>query len=154
TGQRTTTALPTTIFVARSCYSPDGGTLIVGGGKEIEAWDMTGRSPAKKFAGNIRAIMSLSASSRWLAAGGWVGELKIWDLQSGKEIFETKAHPAFLFGLTFSPDGSFLATGGGDQKIHFWDVEDPEPKAAQPSVQQQRVRKLGTLQGHLHEVWS
>src|SRR5207302_348873 len=30
-------------------------------------------------------------------------------------------HAASLFGVAFSPDGSRLATGGGDNLVHVWD---------------------------------
>src|SRR5262249_36941130 len=32
-----------------------------------------------------------------------------------------RAHPSWLRGLAFSPDGKYLATGGGDMQVKLWD---------------------------------
>jgi WD40 repeat protein len=42
-------------------------------------------------------------------------------------------------GASFSPDGKLLAMTSLDQLLHLWDVATSH--------------RLGTLQGHLHEVW-
>ncbi len=57
-----------------------------------------------------------------LAAGYRDGEVRLWEVGNWREIGSFQAHLSFAFGLSFSPDGNLLATGGGDQVIKFWDV--------------------------------
>jgi eukaryotic-like serine/threonine-protein kinase len=64
-------------------------------------------------------------SDRFLAVGYRDGELKLFDLATWAEVVSVPAHPSFLFGLAFSPDGRVLATGGKDQVIKIWDVTSP-----------------------------
>jgi WD40 repeat protein len=61
-------------------------------------------------------------SDRFLAVGHRDGEFNLFDLATWGEILSVPAHPSFLFGLAFSPDGRLLATGGKDQVIKIWDV--------------------------------
>jgi hypothetical protein len=62
----------------------------------------------------------------------------VWDLQSGKLLRILEGQKGFVNGVAFSPDGSILATGGGDKRILLWD-----PKTG---------RLLQTLRGHAASV--
>jgi serine/threonine protein kinase/WD40 repeat protein len=85
-----------------------------------------------------RRVLAVDFSDRYLAAGYRDGELKLFDLATWAEVVSISAHPSFLFGLAFSPDGRMLATGGTDQLIKIWDVaalatytgRGPAPKPA------------------------
>ncbi|MSU34252.1 MAG: hypothetical protein EXS36_03910 [Pedosphaera sp.] len=119
-------------------------------------WDTQLHSRIGRFRGKLDGLASLAWSSHWLAAGSWNGYLKIWDIETNQEVVSFKAHPTFLFALAFSPDGKTLVTGGGDQKIYFWDIAALNPQAAVTGTLQSNpeLRKMATLQGHLHEVWA
>lgn len=136
-------------------FSPDGQTLAVAIDNEIQLWNTQMRSRIGNFTGKMNSMASLAWSRRWLAAGNWRGDLKIWDLETSQEV-NIKAHPTFLFALTFSPDGNTLVTGGGDQKIYFWDVASLKPQGSGSATPQSSsgLRKIATRQGHLHEVWA
>ena len=60
------------------------------------------------------------------AAGDWAdtgeGEVKVWDVASGRLRFSLKEHDRTMFAVAFSPDGKTLASGGRDQAITLWDV--------------------------------
>src|SRR5207244_7888209 len=53
---------------------------------------------------------------------------------------QLKGHKNTVTGAAFSPDGRWLATGGGDQTVRLWD-----------SATGQQIR---TFMGHTAGVWS
>ncbi|MEX1229398.1 MAG: hypothetical protein WEB58_04105 [Planctomycetaceae bacterium] len=54
-----------------------------------------------------------------------VGEIKIWDATTGKEIATIIDDTSWgVTALAFSPDGTELASGNGDGHIRFWKVPD------------------------------
>ena len=56
----------------------------------------------------------------WKGYNGW-----LWDVATGKDIGELKAHTTEVNGVTFSPDGTRVAVAAGS-KIFFWDVATRE----------------------------
>ena len=55
---------------------------------------------------------------------------RIFEVASGEELTAYSKHDSIVLASTFSPDGSLVATGGGDnQEIHVWDANTGETKA-------------------------
>jgi WD40 repeat protein len=86
----------------------------------------------------IRSISSLASSvafspdgkllagggSTWDAAAGMAGsltELKVWDAQTGGELFDLHPPPGGIGSVTFSPDGKLLAAAS-NQNVVLWDL--------------------------------
>ncbi len=70
--------------------------------------------------------LSISADSRWLAAGG--GPATIWDLKSADIPASRILAPVsveLMSGVGFSTDGKWLALGGNDGLLHLWDWRHP-----------------------------
>jgi uncharacterized caspase-like protein len=51
-----------------------------------------------------------------------VGQLKLWDVTSGRELGAIKGHGRGVSNVVFSRDGKMIATGGTDNTIKIWDV--------------------------------
>ncbi len=114
--------------------------VVQGNGKEVERpihqvhlWDKRRESVVQKLDAPIlplRAIVfsgdgkyvAAAASSDFVAASEATPVL-VWETATGKRVGEFTGHSAGMCSLAFSPDGSVLAGGGGDRKIHFWEVK-------------------------------
>ncbi len=66
--------------------------------------------------------IDVSADGRLLASGEHTGVLRVWDLKSGQEIHGSLAHPGALPSVTFSPDGTRLASCDWDKMVRLWEV--------------------------------
>jgi WD40 repeat protein len=58
-----------------------------------------------------------------LVASGGGGTVRMWDLESGEQVFFSDAFTGKMVNVLFSPDGKLLATGD-ESTIRLWDVEE------------------------------
>ena len=54
------------------------------------------------------------------------GAARLWDVQTGQELFALKGHSSPVTAVAFSPDGRRLATGSEDKGIKLWDLTTGE----------------------------
>ena len=48
--------------------------------------------------------------------------IRLWDVETGKEVFEGPKHFAAVLSLAFTPDGKSLVSGSLDRSVRLWDV--------------------------------
>lgn len=72
----------------------------------------------------VQAVI-FSRDGRLLATAGDLNDksVKIWDAISGKLLHTLLGHDVGINSLSFSPDGSKLASGSGDKTARIWDIE-------------------------------
>jgi WD40 repeat protein len=66
--------------------------------------------------------------------------LKVWDLETGRELRTLQGHSDSVYGVAVSPDGRRAVSASSDKMIKVWDLETG--------------RELRTLQGHSDSVIS
>jgi WD40 repeat protein len=69
-----------------------------------------------------------------LASGSQDKTVKLWSLESQKEVTTLQGHSKSVLSVSFSPDGKYLASGSDDKMVKLWSVESQ--------------KELTTLQGH------
>jgi len=109
--------------------APDGKTVVtVGADHTLRFWDRATGQERRRFPTSARAIAFSPDGKSLAAAGEWRKEdrtvdLCLMDAVSGKKIRTfVGGSMSFFQKLTFSPDGTMLAGGGGGQLNCLWDV--------------------------------
>ncbi|MBD1880019.1 serine/threonine-protein kinase [Coleofasciculus sp. FACHB-T130] len=102
----------------------------------------------KKFAlantlkGHSKSVASvtISPNGEMLASGSLDNTIKLWNLNTGQEIYTLKGHSKSVGAVAISPDGQILASGSWDNTIRLWNLK--------------KADKVRTLIGHSSQVVS
>jgi WD40 repeat protein len=124
-----------------AAFSPlDPDHLAVGYDGAVRIWNWTAeeRPAVQTFSGleTDRICLAFSPDGRRLAAGNWLGTVKVWDAVAGGDPLHTftrtrgARHP--VAALAFGPDGTRLAVAGFDRRVDVWDTTTGRPLLALP----------------------
>jgi WD40 repeat protein len=81
---------------------------------------------------------TLASATTGLLSARRRGTACLWEVATGRARWQTPVPEGGAYALTFSPDGRTLASGGGDHRVHRWDLA--------------AGRELPPLAGHLGQV--
>ncbi|HZE98804.1 MAG TPA: DUF1549 domain-containing protein [Planctomycetota bacterium] len=110
-------------------FSPDGELLAIAGFHEVLLWKADGSERVARLVGLSERIQSVrfSPDGKSLAAVGGlpgrIGEVQIWDLEKKNLTLSVPVTYDTLNGVSWSPDGSKLAFGCGDNTVRAIDVK-------------------------------
>jgi internalin A len=128
--------------------SPDGKMLARAGagettGATVDLWDVASGKKLHTLKGYAFKV-AFSPDGKTLASitGGWgppaaagpdgdgPGEVKLWDVATGKERWSVKGHRSRVWSMAFSADGKTLATSS--ETVKLWDVATGKEKMELP----------------------
>jgi WD40 repeat protein len=126
-------------------FSPDGRTLSVGGMREdgigsVELWRLDSiddtsvslEGHRSRLAGGLSwpiSGLAYCSNGRILAAAHGDNPMsnvhsplpiKLWDFATNRCVQILKGHTYGVHSMSFTPDGNFLVSGGGDHTIRIW----------------------------------
>jgi WD40 repeat protein len=82
--------------------------------------------PCRKFEGHtnqINGVIHMPGGHRIMTCS-WDGSLRVWDLQSGKQIGnDWRDGESAVNNIGLSPDGKKVVSGSNDGAVRWWDVD-------------------------------
>jgi WD40 repeat protein/DNA-binding SARP family transcriptional activator/type II secretory pathway predicted ATPase ExeA len=119
--------------VTRLAYSPDGHLLATASDQPdslAKIWDASSGVEISAFSGHIQTeriwALAFSPDGERVATASQVGDLKLWDAQTGQELLNLAGHTSTVFGVAFSPDGKCLVSASMDGTARVWDASSGE----------------------------
>jgi len=123
-------------YNGRITFSPDGKRIASANEDAAHIWDITTGKELVTFSGHGEGSalndIAYSPDGKWIATSGNDATVKVWDPETGAEIFTLIGHTGPTFGVAFSPDGQYLATSSVDRTVKVWKLpklgeQVPEP---------------------------
>lgn len=124
--------------VRKMMFTPDSRTLItLSFDGRMKTWDVVEGRRVERFRGiedPTRPVltMALSPSGKDLAVSRFddAGRIELWDAASGTLRVVCKTGDRESHALTFSRDGSILASAESDYRVRFWNTDTGGPIGA------------------------
>jgi WD40 repeat protein len=89
----------------------------------VRVWDSkTGAVKQELKHSPMIASLAFSPDGKSLAAGSTDKSIKLWDVESGREIRLFEGHQHVVNIVAFSPDGKILASGSVDSMVKLWNL--------------------------------
>ena len=126
--------LPEDEYVSSVSWVQQGGQHLAIGTStgSTQLWDVNAQKQLRAMDGHSERVGALSWNKHVLSSGSRDGNIVNHDVRIANHAYQTlKGHEQEVCGLSWSPDGTCLASGGNDNKLCLWDVNtttNPSPR--------------------------
>jgi len=116
-------------------FNSEGSLMAGGGGRDrtVHLWNMQSGKHLKtlRIAQDLAYpfyinVITFSPNSQMIAVNSGATVIEIRDIQANRTLYILRGHHGNVLSLTFSPDGSLLASGSRDHTVRLWDVTTGE----------------------------
>jgi WD40 repeat protein/beta-lactamase regulating signal transducer with metallopeptidase domain len=120
-------------------FSPDNKRLVTGGvgSNALRVYDVaTGKLIRQVQGANSIRVVTFSRDGTQLATAHGPGSnhgngsVQVWDTATWTERVSFTGHTSLVLGMSFSPDGKYLATASNDKTVKVWDLQGKPAKPA------------------------
>jgi WD40 repeat protein len=59
---------------------------------------------------------------KYIISGSRDNTIKVWEVESGKNIATLKGHTHYVSSVAFSPDSKLAISGSYDETVKVWDI--------------------------------
>lgn len=107
-----------------------------GQGRGISLWNADAAEPGGEILDTLKGAtdevadgngLALSQDERYLVSGGFQGDVRIWDLETGDERVLPRVHTGQVHAVAIDPTGRLIASAGSDTRIILWDLDSGLP---------------------------
>ncbi len=70
--------------------------------------------------------MAATPDGKWVISASSDKTLKVWNLETGEELFSLTGHPFFITSVAVTPDGKRVISASYDQTLKVWGLESRE----------------------------
>ena len=113
-------------IVQSVAFSPDGNRVAAGGYRTVKLWERNSNYKAGDLPATADVPVSAAASTdgKYIAIGLTNGSAQVFEVASQKLITTVGGHTGPVNGVSFSVDGTMVATGSNDKTAKVFNVSD------------------------------
>lgn len=117
-------------YITSISWIQNGHFLAIGTqAAEVQLWDTKSLKQVRNMKGHRARVSSLSWNEYVLSSGSRDSYIFNHDVRIAQHHISTlEAHRQEVCGLTWSPDGTQLASGGNDNLLYIWDNRRQNPR--------------------------
>ena len=148
-------------WVAHVRFSPDGKTILSGGGSEfsgalpaqVRLWN-TDSGNVERSGASLHSVGSVAFSpdGKSIATSSYDKLIKLWDVATGNEIRTLKDHIDAVYALAFTPDGKRLVSGAAAKRLAEHDDGEPRLMREEHLADGEERRVPGLERGRQIEI--